>query len=119
MTLQITHAVWLNDSAVCSIEHLVEVSGLSREDIEDLVENGLMDPANVDPADAAAPKRAFHLLHVVTVRQARRLRDDFQLDRNGLTLAMTLLRRIEALEQDLLFAQSRHPIKSHPKENSP
>lgn len=112
MTSQVTHAVWLNEAAVCSIEHLVEVSGLSLEDIEDLVENGLL-----CPADEAA--RSFHLLHVVTVRRARRLRDDFQLDRNGLALAMTLLRRIDALEQALLVAQSRHPIESLPKEILP
>ena len=105
MTMQVTHAVWLNETDVCSIEHLVEVSGLSLEEIEDLIENGLM-----DPADAAA--RSFQLLHVVTVRQARRLRDDFQLDRNGLALAMTLLRRIDSLEQALHVAQSRHPIES-------
>jgi len=98
MSMQLTHAVWLNESDVCSIEHLAEVSGLSIEEIEDLVDSGLMEPA-------AAPARSFHLLHVVTVRQARRLRDDFQLDRNGLALAMTLVRRIEALEQALRAAR--------------
>jgi chaperone modulatory protein CbpM len=105
MTLQVTRAVWLNDSDVCSIEHLAEVSGLSPEEVEDLVESGI-----INPADAPAAGRSFHLLHVVTVRQARRLRDDFQLDRNGLALAMTLLRRIDSLEQALLAARSRHPI---------
>jgi chaperone modulatory protein CbpM len=113
MTSQVTHAVWLNEADVCSIEHLAEVSGLSLDEIEDLVESGLM-----DPADAAAPARSFHLLHVVTVRQARRLRDDFQLDRNGLALAMALLRRIDSLERALLVAQSRHPIESLPTETS-
>ncbi|PWF43624.1 chaperone modulator CbpM [Massilia glaciei] len=103
MTLQVTQAESLDETAVCSIEHLVEVSGLSLEEIEDLVENGLMDPA------PAAPARSFHLLHVVTVRRARRLRDDFELDRNGLALAMALLRRIDSLERALLVAQSRHP----------
>lgn len=102
MTSQVTQAVWLNETDVCSIEHLAEVSGLSLEEIEDLVENGL-----VAPAEAQAPTRSFHLLHVVTVRQARRLRDDFQLDRNGLALAMTLLRRIASLEQ-ALAARSGH-----------
>ena len=114
MSLQVTHAVWLNDCAVCSIEHLVEVSGLSLEEIEDLVESGLM-----EPADAAAPARSFHLRHVVTVRQARRLRDDFQLDRNGLALAMTLLRRIDSLELAVLVARSPHPIELRSKEELP
>lgn len=98
MSMQLTHAVWLNEQDLCSIEHLAEVSGLSVEEIEDLVDSGSMEPA-------AAPERSFHLLHVVTVRQARRLRDDFQLDRNGLALAMTLVRRIEALEQALRAAR--------------
>jgi chaperone modulatory protein CbpM len=104
MTMQVTHAVWLNDTQVCSIDHLVEVTGLSREEIDDLVGSGL-----IAPADAATQPPCFHLVHVVTLRQARRLKDDFQLDRNGVALAMTLLRRIEALEQALLAAQSRLP----------
>lgn len=107
MTLQVTAAVWLNETEICSTEHLVELSGLSLEEIDDLVEDGLM-----EPTDASTPARSFHLLHVVTARQARRLKDDFELDRNGLTLAMTLLRRIESLEQALRVAQSRHPFDS-------
>jgi chaperone modulatory protein CbpM len=103
MSMQVTHAVWLNDTAVCSIEHLVEVSGLSLDDIRNLVEDGVM-----APVDASNPGAGFHSVHVLTVRQARRLRDDFELDRNGLALALTLLRRIESLEQELHLAQSGH-----------
>ncbi|MBC7684480.1 MAG: hypothetical protein H7176_04540 [Bdellovibrionales bacterium] len=103
MTSQLTHAVWLNETAVCSIEHLVEVSGLSLDEIRNLVEDGVM-----EPADASVPAASFHLVHVLTARQARRLRDDFELDRNGLALALTLLRRIDSLEQALHMAQSRH-----------
>ena len=103
MSMQVTHAVWLNDTAVCSIEHLVEVSGLSPDDIRNLVEDGVM-----APADASDPGAGFHLAHVLTARQARRLRDDFELDRNGLALALTLLRRIESLEQALHMAQLGH-----------
>ena len=40
-------------------------------------------------------------MHVVTVRTARRLRDDFELDRNGVALALTLLRRIAQLEAEV------------------
>lgn len=98
--LTVTEAVWLNDSAYCRIEHLAEVSGLSVGDIEDLVESGVIAPAEA----LAAPDtttRYFHLHYVVTVKTARRLRDDFQLDRPGLALALTLLGRIEALQAQL------------------
>jgi chaperone modulatory protein CbpM len=99
MSLQLVHAVWLNEGDVCTLEYLAEVSGLSLEEINDLVDSGSIAPAH--------PKQpgSFALLHVSTVRRARRLRDDFQLDRNGLALAMTLLRRIDALEESLLMLQ--------------
>ncbi len=100
MSVQANGATWLGEGAVCTLEHLAEVSGLSLDDVEDLVASGV-----IWPADAAAQARSFHLLHVVTVRQARRLRDDFELDNNGVALAMTLLRRISELEQML----SAHP----------
>ena len=105
MSMQVTQAVWLNETAVCPIEHLVDVSGLSRDEIRQLVEDGVM-----ESADASNPAMTFHLVHVLTVRQARRLRDDFELDRNGLALALTLLRRIESLEQALHLAQSGHGL---------
>lgn len=96
MNLQVTNATLLGEGEVCTIEHLVAVSGLSLDDIEVLVVSGV-----IWPADAATQPRCFHLLHVVTVRQARRLRDDFELDSNGVALAMTLLRRISVLERAL------------------
>lgn len=96
MNTQLTHATWLGEAALCTMEHLAEVSGLSLDEVDDLLVSGA-----IWPADAAAQPRRFHLLHVVTVRQARRLRDDFELDSNGVALAMTLLRRIDALEQAL------------------
>jgi chaperone modulatory protein CbpM len=102
MTILVTDVVLLDESGVCSLAHLAEVSGLAPEDIADLVDSGLMQPAQ----PLTEPPR-FYLRHVTTVRLARRLRDDFELDRNGLALAMTLMRRIEALEQDLHNAQSR------------
>jgi chaperone modulatory protein CbpM len=96
MSYQVTHAIWLNEGEVCTIEELVEASGLSRDEVEDLVVSGV-----IWPTDAATQPHRYHLLHVVTVRQARRLRDDFELDSNGVALAMTLLRRISALERAL------------------
>lgn len=44
MTLHITESVWLNASDICSLEHIAEVSGLSQEDILDLVHTGVLPP---------------------------------------------------------------------------
>jgi chaperone modulatory protein CbpM len=96
MNLELTEAIRLDASGTCTIEQLAEVSGLSLDELQDLVEQGV-----IEPVDPAARPPAFYLYSVVTVKRARRLRDDFELDRRGLSLALTLLRRIERLEAEL------------------
>jgi chaperone modulatory protein CbpM len=100
MELQLTESIWMDESGVCGIEHLAELSGLSQDELRDLVENGV-----IEPADAGAKPPVFFLRTIVTAKTARRLRDDFELDRHGLALALTLLKRIQALEEKL---QSRY-----------
>jgi chaperone modulatory protein CbpM len=96
MTVRITESVWLNTSDLCSFQHLVEVSGLSASDLTDLIETGVIEPANQDPQHYM-----FQTHYIVLARTARRLRDDFELDAQGLALAINLLRRIEHLETEL------------------
>lgn len=102
MTRHITESVWLNTSDICSLDHIAEVSGLSPEDIHDLVHTGVLRPSNQDPGNYF-----FHTECVVIARKARRLRDDFELDAQGLAVAMRLLRRVEALEAELAGLKSR------------
>jgi chaperone modulatory protein CbpM len=102
MTVDVSEWVWLNDQKVCSARHLTEVSGLSEEELDELIEMGVIEPVNVD-----AQPQLFQLRYVVTANAARRLRDDFELDRNGLALALTLLRRIEELREELNAMRAR------------
>jgi chaperone modulatory protein CbpM len=114
MNTQATESIWLNDTDVCRIEHLAELSGLSIEEIEDLVESGVIETADdstqAAPTDDRKQQRRFQLQYVVTVKTARRLRDDFQLDRHGVALALALLRRIGELEAEVhaIEAKSGH-----------
>jgi chaperone modulatory protein CbpM len=94
--------VWLHGTDICPIEHLADVSGLAIEEIEDLIDNGV-----IAPAEQRAGQRYFQLHYVLTVKTARRLRDDFQLDRHGLTLALTLLQRISQLDAELSAIRAR------------
>lgn len=96
MNRQLTESIWLNARDVCRIEHLAEVSGLSLAEIDDLVEIGV-----IAPTDGTVEPPVFSLCHVLTVKRARRLRDDFQLDHHGVALALTLLRRIGELQAEL------------------
>jgi chaperone modulatory protein CbpM len=97
------HAIWLDETTVCSLSHLTEVSGLSEAEIEALIESGALVPAG---SEAGAP--VFASRTVVIARTARRLRDDFELDLSGLSVAMNLLQRVEALEGELDRLRARH-----------
>lgn len=105
---QHTEAIWLNASDLCSFEHVLEVSGLSEAELRDLVEVGLIQPTSRDPG-----RFYFHTECIVVARRARRLRDDFDLDTQGLALALTLLNRIEGLEAQL--EQLRARLATPPK----
>jgi chaperone modulatory protein CbpM len=106
MKIDTSDWVWLNDREVCSAQQLADISGLSEEEIDELVEMGLIEP--IDAAvPASMPSRVFHLRCIVTVKAARRLRDDFELDRNGMILALTLMQRIDALHEELHALRAR------------
>ncbi|MYN12154.1 hypothetical protein GSY71_03185 [Pusillimonas sp. TS35] len=107
MPSYLTETVWLNASDICSIEHMVEVSGLSEADILDLVDTGILQPSNQDRTHYF-----FHTECVVIARKARRLRDDFELDADGLALAMRLLARVDALESEVHALRARLLHKS-------
>ncbi len=102
MKVNATEWVWLNEQAICSARNLVEVSGLSNEELDDLIENGV-----IAPVEASAQPMSFPLRYIVVASTARRLRDDFELDRHGMTLAMTLMHRIEELEMELNAVRAR------------
>ena len=102
MSPKASNLIWLDEIEVCTIGHLVETSGMSRDEVDDLVVSGV-----IWPVDPVLQPCHFHLVHVLTVRQARRLRDDFELDSNGVALAMTLLRRIGELELGMTLRSNR------------
>jgi chaperone modulatory protein CbpM len=102
MIVRVTDSVLLNDVQVCTIEQLAEVSGLSTEEIGDLIDNGI-----ITPVDENAQPPSFRMRSMVTARTARRLRDDFELDRHGVALALTLLAQIDSLQAELQAARVR------------
>ncbi|HUH87720.1 MAG TPA: chaperone modulator CbpM [Pusillimonas sp.] len=102
MKTQITESVWLNASDICSFEHVVEVSGLSPQELHALIDTGVIEPSNDDPGNYF-----FHMQCIVVARKARRLRDDFELDTQGLAVALNLLRRVGDLEAEIADLRAR------------
>jgi chaperone modulatory protein CbpM len=96
MESRVLDAVWLNDRGSCTMVHLAEVSGLDSAELQMLVDSGAL-----QPLPEAGSGLAFSSSAMLVVRTARRLRDDFELNPDGLALAMQLLARVEALEREL------------------
>src|ERR1019366_9307900 len=106
MSAFLVEAVWLNESEVCSLDDLLQASGLSQEELQEFIESGVIEPVERD-ADA----RVFRANCIVVARTARRLRDDFELDTHGVAVALNLLRRIRELEAELEDVYARLPRK--------
>jgi chaperone modulatory protein CbpM len=77
---------------------------LSAELLHELVDYGALKPTNVLSA-----QWSFTAECVVAVRSAGRLREDFDLDANALSVALTLLERIHSLEAQLRDLQTQFP----------
>lgn len=81
-----TEPTWLDDDSECSTGELVEHSRFLEVEVLELMNCGAL-PVHSGRALSAA-------------RLAARLRRDFELDLQGVALALTLLRRIDALEAE-------------------
>ena len=92
----------LDYTSVCSVDHLVDLSGLSVDETALLIDSGVLVP--VDPV---AAQLMFHLHYVAIANTARRLRDDFELDGHGLALALTLLKRATNAEAELASVRAQ------------
>jgi chaperone modulatory protein CbpM len=92
-----TSAIVLDETGVISIAQLVEQSGLSEADLQELVDCGAL-----SPRDVGAPQWTFSSRCIVTARTARRLRDDFALDDvHALAIVLRFHERMDALEHEL------------------
>jgi len=108
-------AVWLNEDESCSFLTLIEASGLTAEEVQWLMESGALMPLSVPQAEPQSPESLSFPAHALPVaRLARRLRDDFELDRAGLALALRLMQRIDTLEQEIARLRARLPVRQNP-----
>lgn len=104
MKLELTEAVWLDERGAVTLVELAECSGLSEADLRDLVELGALEP--VDPH---AAQWSFAARCISAARAASRLRNDFELDSQGLALVLSLLERVQELESALQRLNARLP----------
>ena len=91
-----TEVVWLDEQRVVSLNELVEISGLSRDELVELAHAGAI-PAN----DAQGGTYTFSASVVSVARTACRLRDELELDMAGLGVPLRLLDRVHGLEEEI------------------
>ena len=101
MNIEYTELMWLDEQHEVSLDELVELSGLSLQELQLLVESGALVP-NLVP-NKLAPNLASDTWHfsshcIVSIRTLSRLKQDFELEQNALGLMLVFLERIRKLE---------------------
>jgi chaperone modulatory protein CbpM len=100
MTIERSEVVWLEARGDYTIHELVELSGLPETVLDELIACGAL-PAKETSAEALV---RFEAESIVLARAARRLREHFELEHEGLAVAVSLLRRVRHLEARLAAA---------------
>ena len=85
--------IWLDEQHQVSLDELVELTGLSLQELQLLVESGALVPHNLD-----ANTWQFSSHCIVSIRKLSRLKQDFELEQNALGLLLVFLERIRVLE---------------------
>ncbi|MGB9428640.1 MAG: chaperone modulator CbpM [Gammaproteobacteria bacterium] len=108
MRVELTEVQWLDAQHELSLGEFLQLSGLPETELRQLVDYGVITPLN-----PAATSWTFGANYVPAARTACRLRRDFDLDIQGLTVAMTLIDRVHELENRILqlSAQLPHRIR--------
>lgn len=106
-----TEVLWLDERHQFTLMEFVHLSGLSLTDLQHLVDCEALEPvAAVEPAaEMDAAKVRFSGQCLSLARTASRLRTDFDLDTNGLTLTLQLLKRIQELEAEMVHLRAQWP----------
>ena len=97
-------SIWPEEHRSFTVVELLELSGLAERELMRLVECGTLVPHG-----EYATQWTFDVHCLTVARTARRLRDDFELDLQGLELALTLLNRIEELKAEIAELRARLP----------
>ncbi|HEX8009378.1 MAG TPA: chaperone modulator CbpM [Casimicrobiaceae bacterium] len=104
MRVELTELVWLDEHRELTLAELADLSGLSEAELHELEACGA-----IAPLDPSAATRTFGAECIVAARTAFRLRHDFELDAQGLAVALALLDRVRSLEAELRDLRAQLP----------
>lgn len=104
MITEETELTWLDSHHTLSFDELIALSGLTQSELQKLVENGALTPDHFNEARTSNSNiNAWHFSshHLISIRTLSRLKHDFELENNSLSLILVFLERIRALEAQL------------------
>ena len=101
MKIEHTEVVWLEARSNYTFDELASMSGLPHPVLK------MLDECGVLPSPRDRSPRVFEAESISLARAARRLQDAFELDAEGLAVAVALLRRVRALESELAAMRVR------------
>lgn len=96
MNIEICEALHIDERGELSFAQLIEYSGLPEGELRELVAYGAL-----APHDPTAASWSFDASALTVARTAQRLRHDFELDANAVSLLLTYVARIRNLEDEL------------------
>lgn len=97
MTVEVSEVTWLESRTDYTILEVVEMSGLPKAVLDELVACGAL------PVDEMT---RFEAESILLARAAWRLREHFEIEHEGLAVAVSLLRRVRQLEARLAIASA-------------
>jgi chaperone modulatory protein CbpM len=104
MRIELTEVLWMDQYQELSRADLAKLSGLSEAELSELVDCGAIVPTDMD-----SEEWIFDAGCLAVAKTACRLRNDFELDTQGLAVALTLLARIHNLETQLHDLRAQLP----------
>jgi len=104
MKHDIVDAIRLDQSGPLSCSELASLSGLSEDEVRELVEYGALDVYVME-----STQLTFTSASVTVARTASRLRDDFELETHALALVVKFSTRIDELEAELNALRAKLP----------
>jgi chaperone modulatory protein CbpM len=81
-----------SDESSVTLQELCEISHLSLQQINDLVEYGI-----IHPYDETSDEWMFNIAQLVRIKRALRLQQDLEINLAGLAVVLDLLDELEAL----------------------
>ena len=96
--------LWLDEHRVVSLAEMVEVSGLTQDELLELAHGGAIPVRELRGASCT-----FSAQVISIARTACRLRDELELDIAGLGVALRLLERVRGLEEEIARLRAQLP----------